>query len=76
MFRFTIYTIVAYAFWLTFVDVSHYLGKNSVSSWLSDIKRIWVNEDEITPQQDLSQLAPHHCEPNNSCYAQGVPMGE
>ncbi|QYK02970.1 hypothetical protein [Shewanella psychrotolerans] len=81
MFRFTIYSIVAYAFWLTFIDVSNYFEQSTGSSWLSDLKSSWVDEnDDSAPKQDFSQLnatlTTDNCEMNHNCYAQQVPMGE
>lgn len=81
MFRFTIYSIVAYAFWLTFVDVSDYFEQSTGSTLLSDLKSVWVDEkDDSVPQQEFKQLnAPFtadSCDTTNNCYAQRVPMGE
>ena len=81
MFRFTIYSIVAYAFWLTFIDVSDYLEQGAGSNWLSDIKSAWVDEQsDAIPTQELSQLKVNlttdNCETSQNCYAQQVPMGE
>ncbi|QYJ87641.1 hypothetical protein K0I73_08125 [Shewanella mesophila] len=81
MFRVTIYSIIAYAFWLTFVDVSDYFEQGTGSNWLSDIKSAWIDEQsDSIPNQELSQLkvtlTADNCETNQNCYAQQMPMGE
>ncbi|KIO35106.1 MULTISPECIES: hypothetical protein [Shewanella] len=77
MFRFTIYSIVAYAFWLTFVDVSNYLGAEE-DGWLSTIKSEWANFKDDEPALNTTYLSSqdNDCQATNSCYEASAPLGE
>lgn len=78
MFRFTMYSIVAYAFWLTFVDVSTYLEQETDNSWLTNIKQEWASFKQDQQPVDVSSISVQYddCEARNSCNDQSVPVGE
>lgn len=78
MFRFTIYSIVAYAFWLTFVDVSNYLGAEEEGGWLSTIKSEWTSFKNDEPPLNANYLSSQatDCQASNSCYDPSEPLGE
>ncbi|MCG9739039.1 hypothetical protein L1D32_12800 [Shewanella insulae] len=77
MFRFTIYSIVAYAFWLTFIDLSNYLDTEGEDGWLSTIKSEWASFRDDEPSVDTNYLSQSNdCRVSNTCYEASEPLGE
>ncbi|MCG9696453.1 hypothetical protein [Shewanella sp. Isolate11] len=81
MFRITIYSIVAYAFWLTFVDVKHFVNNPPEESFYTDLLQKWEPKNVQLQQaepvvEDIYFESDYDCEIDSSCYSQETEMGE
>lgn len=77
MFRFTIYSIVGYAFWLTFVDISAYAQPSPNGGWFNDIQALFVDDKPVndSPVNDAPKpilttaIGTSHCQTEQHCSA-------
>ena len=83
MFRFTIYSIVAYAFWLTFVDVSSFVEETTGNTWFTDFKSQWFEQSELTTPstqtvraQLVTSMGQSDCIESENCYLATKPSAE